>query len=118
MANAEGTSGIGNDLFSISLNGDLDILTAGANAGGTAEDQFGARAEASASVVAAEGSVVINILGFEIELGANADVITAGAKAEVGIFRNEDGKIKFQNKSKAGFGWFGWGLNLGITLPF
>ena len=20
--------------------------------------------------------------------------------------------------SKAGFGWFGWGLNLGITLPF
>ena len=60
----------------------------------------------------------LNILGFEIELGANADVITVGAKAEVSIFRNEDGKIKFQNKSKADFGWFGWGLNLGITLPF
>ena len=105
-------------MFSISLNGGVDVRTAGANAGITIEEQYGTRAEASASVVSAEGTIAINILGFEIEFGVNADVISAGVEAEAGIVKTKDGRTKIGYDAKTGAGWFGWGLVLRITLPF
>jgi hypothetical protein len=63
--------------LSISLNGDLELISAGANAGISCSESWGARAEASASVAATETTIELNLLGLGIELGINADLLSA-----------------------------------------
>ena len=51
-----------------------------------------------------------NIFGWQVELGVNADVLSIGAEAAIGIFPTEDGGKQFDARAGVSSGIFGWGF--------
>ncbi len=111
-ATAEGNLTLGN----LSLDGEANVLAAEASAEFLYEDGFKLGAEAKASVATAEASFTIDLWLFEIEIGANADFLSAGAEANVTAGKNDEGQ--FEIGAEAGIGALLFGFGLDISLIF
>ena len=111
-ATAEGNLTLGN----LSLDGEANILAAEVSAEFLYEGGFKLGAEAKASVATAEASFTIDLWLFEIEIGANADFLSAGAEANVTAGKNDEGK--FEIGAEAGIGALLFGFGLDISLIF
>ena len=118
VANAQGSFGIGDENLSLSINGNVDFLTAEAKAGVTYKKGLGVNAEAGAAVLSGKATIAIKIYDLVLEVGVNLDALTAEAKANYGFTKTLDGKTKIGIDEDKGLGWFGWGLVFNLTLPF
>ena len=117
VGNANGKIGIGNDNFSASLKGVADGLVATAQAGLHYKDGFGIGAKAKASVLSGRTTAEFNIFGWQVELGASADVLSIGAEATIGIFPTEDGGKQFDARAGVSPGIFGLGFVFRVKTP-
>ena len=117
VGNANGKIGIGNDNLSATLKGVADGLVATAQAGLHYKDGFGIGAKAKASVLSGRATMEFNILGWQVELGVSADVLSIGAEATIGIFPTEDGGKQFDARAGASSGVFGWGYVVRVKVP-
>ena len=117
VGNANGKIGIGNDNFSASLKGVADGLVATAQAGLHYKDGFGIGAKAKASVLSGRTTAEFNIFGWQVELGASADVLSIGAEATIGIFPTEDGGKQFDARAGVSPGIFGLGFVFRVKAP-
>lgn len=55
--------------------------------------------------------------GWQVELGVNADVLSIGAEAAIGIFPTEDGGKQFDARAGVSPGIFGWGFIVRVKVP-
>lgn len=69
----------------------FDGLVATVQAGLRHNDGFGIGAKAKASVLSGRATAEFNIFCWQVDLGVNADVLSIGAEATIGIFPTEDG---------------------------
>ena len=117
VGNANGKIGIGNDNLSATLKGVADGLVATVQAGLHYNDGFGIGAKAKASVLSGRATAEFNIFGWQVELGVNADVLSIGAEATIGIFPTEDGGKQFDARAGVSPGIFGWGFIVRVKVP-
>jgi RHS repeat-associated protein len=117
VASAEGKIGLGNEIISLSISGDIDVLTAGANAGVHLNPGANVGAGASASVASGSIGVEFQILGLGISVGVSGSFLTVGASVQAGIINENEG-TELDAKAEAKAGLFGLGLDMGILLPF
>ena len=111
-ATAEGNLNLGN----LSLDGQANVLAAEANAEFLYENGFSLGAEAKAAVATAEGSFTIDLLFMEIEIGANADFLSAGAEANITAGENDEGKFEIGAEAGIGVLLFGFGLDISFVF--
>ena len=95
----------------------VDGLVATAQAGLHYKDGFGIGAKAKASVLSGRATTEFNIFGWQVELGASADVLSIGAETTIGIFPTEDGGKQFDAQAGVSPGLFGWGFVVRIKAP-
>ena len=117
VANAEGEVGYKEGEFSASIGGSVDVLTASAAAGiAHGGKEKGLKLGAGASVVSGQAEVTFELFGIGYEIGFSASVLSAEASLTAGMMET-NGKKKFSFKPKVGALLFGFGLNIGITIP-
>lgn len=92
------------------------MLIAEANAEFVYENGFKLGGGAKAAVATAEGSFTIDLLFMEIEIGGNADFLSAGAEANISACQNDKGQ--FEIGAEAGIGALLFGVGLDIALIF
>lgn len=103
-------------LGNLSLDGEANVLQAEVNAEFVYENEFKLGAEAKASVATAEASFTIDLWFMGIEIGADANFLSAGAEASIAAGKNEDGQ--FEISAEAGIGALLFGFGLDISLIF
>ncbi len=117
VAKAAGKVGIGNENISLSIEGDLNILTASSKVGvECSKEGVGAQAGAEAAVV--DGSVSINfeVFGHGVKFTVGGDVLSVAAKAEAGIIKEKD-KTILEWGTELGYGLFGIEMGWGLIVP-
>ena len=106
VGNANGCIGIAYDAFSAYIKGELNALNLDGKAAFTYKKGVGVGVKAKASVLSTEGTFEFNILGYELEIGGTADLLSVGAELTIGVFPDEG----FKAKSNVGLGIFGVGF--------
>ena len=105
-ANATGQAGLGNDEFAAAIKGVGDFLVGTGQFGvydGT--DGFGFGAEAKAAVLSGRATAVVEIRGWEIEVGVQGDLIAYGAYAKAVYSPDEGFEAKVGASPGAGGGF-------------
>ena len=76
----------------------------------------GMKLGAGASVVSGQAGVTFELFGIGFEFGVLADVLTAEARLNAGMIETK-GKKKLSFGAEIGALLFGFGFDIGITIP-
>jgi hypothetical protein len=110
-ANASGQIGIGNETLSAGIKAVGDLGTATANAGIEINPLgIGASIGAKASVASGRATGVINVFGWELELGVTGDFAALGATLKIGSIADNNGSAYVIEPS------FAVGLGVGLII--
>ena len=98
--------GLGSDKFSVSQRDVIDIGTVTAQAGAQYQSGLGLGANARASVATVRETIMIDVSGWQVEVGGYANGLTAGAGAAAGKLPDGGWGVD----ADYGAGWYGLGI--------